>query len=76
MHSIGVWKMISRRRRSTWSASTLAGKQNRKAGSVVAVWISATISGDRVRLVISQAAATFCIQTLMLAARMQIQIVR
>lgn len=52
----------SRRRRSTRSASMPPGRLSRNAGRVVAVWISATISGDGVSEVMSQAAPTFCIQ--------------
>src|ERR1700712_2555902 len=41
---------------------TPAGRANRKDGSALAVWISATISGDGLSETISQAAATPCIQ--------------
>src|SRR4051794_39721789 len=59
--SIHVCVKISQRRRSVKSASAPAGIVIRKTGSVVAVWTSATGSGDVASIVISQEAATVCI---------------
>ena len=53
-------------RRSTRSASAPAGSANRKTGSVVAAWTSATMAGEGASDVISQPAATSCIQVPML----------
>ena len=53
---------IRRRRRSTMSAIAPAGRLNRNMGKVVAAWTSATSNGSGRRLVISHAAAAFCIQ--------------
>src|SRR5207244_9209636 len=58
---------ISRRRRSTMSATTPAGRATRQVGSAVADWTSATSRDDLVSSVISQAAPTLCIQTPVLA---------
>ena len=61
-----TWRASSSRRRSIRSARAPAGSANRNTGSVVAAWISATISGAGASEVISQAAATSCIQVPML----------
>ena len=52
----------SRRRRSIRSASAPAGRANMKIGRLVAAWTRATIRGSGASVVISQAAATSCIQ--------------
>src|SRR5579883_2936369 len=59
--SISDCVKISQRRRSIRSAIAPAGSVIRKTGSVVAVWTSATGSGDVASSVISQEAATVCI---------------
>src|SRR5271167_3313180 len=71
--SITACETISRRRRSTISASAPAGSASRRIGRLDAVWMRATISGDGESEVISQAAPTFCIQVPMLETRAAIQ---
>jgi hypothetical protein len=59
--NIKVWVTISIRRRSTPSARAPAGRARKKIGRVVAVCISAIITGDEVSDVISQPAPASCI---------------
>ncbi len=59
--SIQVWVTISRRRRSTMSASAPAGTPTRKTGRSVAVCTNATRVGEALRSPMSHAAPTFCI---------------
>jgi len=74
--SIQPCERISRRRRSTTSASAPAGSASMKIGRLVAVWIIETISGDGDSEVISHAAPTFCIQVPTLEASPAIQIAK
>src|ERR1700751_3898611 len=64
---------IRRRRRSTMSANAPAGRLNRNMGKVVAAWTRATSNGSGRRLVISHAAAAFCIQLPMLETTVAVQ---
>ena len=57
-----TWRPSRRRRRSIRSASAPAGRANMKIGRLVAAWTRATIRGSGASVVISQAAATSCIQ--------------
>ena len=48
-------------RRWTMSANAPASNPNSSAGTVLAVWTSATMSGDGVKVVINHAATVACI---------------
>jgi hypothetical protein len=56
------------RLRSTMSTIAAAGRTTKNTGKLVAVCISATITGDRVNEVINQTPATFCIHVPILEA--------
>ena len=59
--SSATWVTMMMRRRSTMSASAPAMNPNSRAGAVVAVCTSATMSGEGVSVAISHAATVPCI---------------
>lgn len=74
--SIQVWVRSRKSRRSMVSARAPPGSASRKAGKVVAAWMSATSRGESERLVISQPAPMFCIQVPMFETTAAIQSAR
>src|SRR5436305_10386217 len=69
---IQLWVRISRRRRSSTSATAPAGKESRNIGRLVAAWTSATSVGDGLIVVIIHDAPTFWNQVPILEATLAI----
>ncbi|MNT03726.1 hypothetical protein D3C72_1382740 [compost metagenome] len=74
--SIQVWVTRSNRRRSMMSASAPAGSARRNVGRLVAVWTSATITGEMDSVVIIQETPTLCMSVPAFEAKLAIHKVR